>query len=59
MPLKSVVGLHTVWAILHMNSYNSYFKTLKNYNSNGNREIKKAIGLMSKITTLHLHHTFL
>ena len=32
--------------------------TLRNYDSDGNENVKRAIGLMSK-TTLHVHHTLL
>ena len=34
-------------------------RTLRNYDGDGNRNVKKAIGLMSKTTTLHVHHAFL
>ena len=33
--------------------------TLRNYDGDGKENVKKAIGLMSKTTTLHVHHTFL
>ena len=33
--------------------------TLRNYDSDGKENVKKAIGLMSKTTTLHVHHAFL
>ena len=33
--------------------------TLRNYDGNGKENIKKMIGLMSKTTTLHVHHAFL
>ena len=33
--------------------------TLRNHDHDGNGNVKKAIGLMSKTTTLHLHHAFL
>ena len=33
--------------------------TLRNYDGDGNENVKKTIGLMSKTTTLHVHHTFL
>ena len=33
--------------------------TLRNYDSDGNENVKKAIALMSKKTTLHVHHAFL
>ena len=33
--------------------------TLRNYDDNGNGNVKKAIGLMSKTTTLHVHQAFL
>ena len=33
--------------------------TLRNYDGNDKRNVKKAIGLMSKTTTLHVHHAFL
>ena len=33
--------------------------TLRNYDGDGNGNVKKAIGLMSKTTTLHVHHAFL
>ena len=33
--------------------------TLRNYDGNGKVKDKKAIGLMSKATTLHLHNSFL
>ena len=33
--------------------------TLRNDYGDGNRNVKKAIGLMSKTTTLHVHHAFL
>ena len=32
---------------------------LRNYDGNGNGNVKKAIGLMSKATTLHVHNSFL
>ena len=34
-------------------------RTLRNYDDDGNRNVQKAIGLMSKTTTLHVHHAFL
>ena len=34
-------------------------RTSRNYDGDGNRNVKKAIGLMSKTTTLHVHHAFL
>ena len=33
--------------------------TLRNYDGDGNENVKKTIGLMSKTTTLHVHHAFL
>ena len=33
--------------------------TLRNYDDDGNTNVQKAIGLMSKTTTLHVHHAFL
>ena len=33
--------------------------TLRNYDGDGNGNVKKAIGLMSKTTILHVHHAFL
>ena len=33
--------------------------TLRNYDGDGNEKVKKAIGLMCKTTTLHVHHAFL
>ena len=33
--------------------------TLRNYDGNGNVNVKKAIGLTSKATTLHAHNSFL
>ena len=33
--------------------------TVQNYDGDGNGNVKKAIGLMSKTTTLHVHHAFL
>ena len=33
--------------------------TLRDYDCDGNGNVKKAIGLMSKTTTLHVHHAFL
>ena len=33
--------------------------TLRNHDSDGNGNVKKAIGLMSKTTSLHVHHVFL
>ena len=33
--------------------------TLQNYNGDDNGNVKKAKGLMSKTTTLHVHHAFL
>ena len=33
--------------------------TIRNYNRDDNGNVKKAVGLMSKTTTLHVHHTFL
>ena len=34
-------------------------KDLRNYDGDGKENVKKAIGLMSTTTTLHLHHAFL
>ena len=34
-------------------------KDLRNYDGDGKENVKKAIGLMSKTTTLHVHHAFL
>ena len=34
-------------------------ETLRKHNGDGNGNAKKAIGLMSKTTTLHVHHAFL
>ena len=31
---------------------------LRNYDGDGNGNVKKVIGLMSKTTTLHVHHAF-
>ena len=31
---------------------------LRNYDGDGNRNVKKVIGLMNKTTTLHVHHAF-
>ena len=33
--------------------------TLRNYDGDGNEKVKKTIGLISKTTTLHVHHAFL
>ena len=33
--------------------------TLLNYDDDGKKNVKKAIGLLSKTTTLHVHHAFL
>ena len=33
--------------------------TLRNYDGDGNGNLKTAIRLMSKMTTLHVHHAFL
>ena len=33
--------------------------TLGNYDGNGNVNVNKAIGLMSKAKTLHVHNSFL
>ena len=32
---------------------------LRNYDGDGEENVKKAIGLMSKTTTLHVHHALL
>ena len=32
--------------------------TLRNYDGDGKENVKKALGLMSKTTTLHVHHAF-
>ena len=32
--------------------------TLRNYDVDGEENVKKAIGLMRKTTTLHVHHAF-
>ena len=32
--------------------------TLRNYDGDGNENVKNTIGLMSKTTTLHVHHAF-
>ena len=34
-------------------------RTLRNYDGDDKENVKKATGLMSKITTLHAHHAFL
>ena len=36
----------------------SLLGTLRNYDGDGNGNINKAIGLLSKTTTLHVHHAF-
>ena len=33
--------------------------TLRNYDGDGKENVKKAIGLMSKTTILHVHHALL
>ena len=33
--------------------------TLQDHDGDGKRNARKAIGLMSKTTTLHVHHAFL
>ena len=33
--------------------------TLRNHDDDGNGNVKKIIGLMSRTTTLHVHHSFL
>ena len=33
--------------------------SLSNDDSDGNQDVKKAIGLLRKTTTLHVHHAFL
>ena len=33
--------------------------SFSNDNSDGNENVKKAIGLLSRTTSLHMHHTFL
>ena len=32
---------------------------IRNYDSDGNENVKKAIGLISRTTTLHVNHVFL
>ena len=32
---------------------------IRNYDSDGNENVKKAIGLISRTTTLHVNHAFL
>ena len=32
--------------------------SFSNDHGNGNEDVKKAIGLLRKTTTLHVHHTF-
>ena len=34
------------------------FMSCSNDDGDGNEDVKKAIGLLSKTTTLHVHHTF-
>ena len=34
------------------------FGTLRNYDGDGNGNVKNAIGLKSKTTILHVHHAF-
>ena len=34
-------------------------RDLTNYDGDGNENVKKTIGLISKTTTLHVHHAFL
>ena len=33
--------------------------TLRNYDGDGNEDVKEAIGLMNKTTILHVYHAFL
>ena len=33
--------------------------SLRNHGGDGNREVRKAIGLLRKTTTLHVHHALL
>ena len=33
-----------------------FVRTLRNYDGDGNGNVKKVIGFMSKTTTLHVHH---
>ena len=34
-------------------------RTLRSYDDDGNKNVKKAIGLITKTTILHVHHAFL
>ena len=34
-------------------------RTLRSHDADGNENVKKTIGLISKTTTLHVHHAFL
>ena len=46
------------WAY-HTRAFITRPGTLRNYDGDGNGNVKKAISLMSKTTTLQLHHAFL
>ena len=48
----------TLWEF-HFHVVNKLLGTLRNYDGDGNENVKKAIGLLSETTSLHVHHAFL
>ena len=56
MKIKTMVDLLTASAVERRAFELGSFS---NDDGNGNEDVKKAIGLLRKTTTLHLHHVFL
>ena len=59
--LQTEISLTIVYVVVCLSflCFSIHFvRTLRNYDGDGNGNIKKVIGLISKTTTLHVHHAF-
>ena len=59
VPLNNYSGTRTGNQTLSAIRAGKILGTLRNCNGDGKENVKKAIGLMSTTTTLHVHHAFL
>ena len=54
--------IHLAWNRKYCNLSTVASRTIRSFSNDdgdGNEDVKKAIGLLSKTTTLHVHHAFL
>ena len=60
---RFIIGERNVMRVfcsrLHLAAVLGQIGTLRNYDGDGKENVKKAICLMSKKTTAHVHHAFL